>query len=281
MTQIRTMARKFVHGLVKKVLGWSGALRGGRLACITREHFEPTCGIRTACGRKVLFFTPNLLTRHRAKCMLLKEPETIAWIEGFAASDVLLDVGANVGTYTMFAAARGHRVVAVEPEAGNYCLLNRNIALNGFDSIVEAYCVGLGASEGYFKLHLSTTQIGNSMHQLGAPLDFEGSSFNPAFRQGAVGTTLDSFVHAIGVVPDHIKIDVDGLEAMVLAGGVRLLASRKIKSILVELNDDRADHREAMESLRRFGYAPTLRSAIATEGQFAACSNYVWVLEHT
>lgn len=112
------------------------------------------------------FFTPNLLTRHRAKCMMLKEPETIAWIEGLAASDLLLDVGKGVGTYTMLAAARGHRVLAVEPEAGNYCLLHRNIALNGFDGIVEAHGVGLGASEGPFKPHLSTAQIGNSMRHV-------------------------------------------------------------------------------------------------------------------
>jgi FkbM family methyltransferase len=213
--------------------------------------------------------------------MLVKEPETIAWIQGFSPSDLLLDVGANVGTYSMFAAARGHRVVAVEPEASNYCLLNRNIALNDFDSIVEAYCVGLGASEGYFRLHLSTTQAGNSMHQLGAPLDFEGSPFKPAFRQGAFGTTLDSFVQSVGVVPDHIKIDVDGLEAMVLAGGRRVLASGQVKSILVELNDSRADHREAMEILRRFGYSPVSRSSVSLEGRFAACSNYIWALRRT
>ena len=43
---------------------------------------------------------------------------------------------------------------------------------------------------------------------------------------------------------------------MVLAGGVSLLSSKQVKSILAELNNDRADHREARESLRRFGYAP-------------------------
>jgi len=114
----------------------------------------------------VRFFTPNLLTRHRAKCMLLKEPETIAWIEGFAAVGLLLDIGEGVGTYTMLAAARAHRVLTVEPEAGNYCLLHRNIALNGFDGIVEAHGVGLGASEGLFKPHLSTAQLGNSMRHV-------------------------------------------------------------------------------------------------------------------
>ena len=176
------------------------------MAGIAREQFEPICGIRMACGRKVRFFTPNLLTRHRAKCMLLKEPETIAWIEGFAASDLLLDVGEDVGTYTMLAAAREHRVLAVDPEAGNYCLLHRNVALNGFDGIVEAYCVGLGASEGLFKLHLSKAQIGNSMHHFVHHMTLRDLRSIRHPRQGAVGTTLDSFVHAVGAVLDFIRL---------------------------------------------------------------------------
>lgn len=275
MTGMRDIARS----AVRLTLRCAGLLGGSRAGCFVREEFDPVCAVTTGGGRTIRFAAPNLVARHRAATLFEKEPETIAWIDGFRPGDVLLDVGANVGTYTVYAASRGHRVIAIEPEAGNYALLNRNIALNGLDGEATAYCMGLGDREGLFTLNLSTTQSANSQHQLGDALDFEGKPFHPEFRQGAVGTTLDALAEACGVWPDHVKIDVDGLEAAVLRGGMRLLGSGRVRSLLVELNESREDHRDATNWLRSAGFCQVERgqSEMTARGRFVDCFNYVWV----
>ncbi len=271
--------RDIARSAVRATLRCAGMLSGSRVGCLVREEFDPVRSVNTTGGRTIRFAVPNLVARHRAATLFEKEPETIAWIDGFRPGDVLFDVGANVGTYTIYAASRGHRVIAIEPEAGNYALLNRNIALNGLDGEATAYCMGLGDREGLFMLNLSTTQSANSQHQLGDAVDFEGKPFRPAFRQGAVGTTLDALAEACGIRPDHVKIDVDGLEAGVLRGGKRLLGSGNVRSVLVELNDSRTDHRDAMSWMRSAGYRQIERgqSEMTARGRFVDCFNYVWV----
>ena len=52
-----------------------------------------------------------------------KEPETIAWIDDMEPGEILFDVGANIGIYTLYAASRGVRVIAIEPVFENYSRL--------------------------------------------------------------------------------------------------------------------------------------------------------------
>lgn len=270
--------RDLSRSAVRATLRFTGMLGGSRAGCLVREEFDPVRSVGIAGGRTLRFAAPNLVARHRAATLFDKEPETIAWIDGFRPGEVLFDVGANVGTYTVYAAARGHRVIAIEPEAGNYALLNRNIALNGLDAVATAYCLGLSDREGLFALNLSTTESANSQHQLGEAVDFEGNPFRPAFRQGAVGTTLDALVNSCGVRPDHVKVDVDGLEAAVLRGARATIGAPGLRSMLVELNEARSDHREVANWLRSQGFREDLRgqSGMTSQGRFADCFNCIW-----
>ena len=65
---------------------------------------------------KVVYATPNAMTGWRVKTFFTKEPETIAWMGEFGSGEVMVDVGANVGMYSIWAAkTRGVRVFAFEP----------------------------------------------------------------------------------------------------------------------------------------------------------------------
>ena len=77
------------------------------------------------------FVCPNRTVSWRVTTFLTKEPETIEWIDTFAPGDVLFDIGANIGCYSIYAASRSVRVMAFEPESQNYALINQNIFLNG------------------------------------------------------------------------------------------------------------------------------------------------------
>ena len=66
------------------------------------------------------FYAPSPLLQQRASTVLTKEPDMIQWIDGIGKSDVLWDIGANVGTFSLYAAARAQcTVLAFEPSAAN------------------------------------------------------------------------------------------------------------------------------------------------------------------
>ena len=63
----------------------------------------------------------------RAETFFTKEPDTIEWIESFDKNDVFLDIGANIGIYSLYAAKNVSKVWAIEPESLNFAMLNLNI----------------------------------------------------------------------------------------------------------------------------------------------------------
>ena len=229
----------------------------------------------------VLYSTPNRHTKWRVDSLFEKEPCTIEWIAGFAAGEVLADIGANVGMYTIWAAkTRGATVYAFEPESQNFALLNRNIFLNQLGSHVNAYCLALSDVAGLSELHLSQFMAGGSCHSLGERVDFKHEPATPVYSQGCVSARLDDLV-ASGMVsePDHIKIDVDGFEPKVIAGARRVIAGSKLRSMLIEVNQNLDDHRQMVAELNALGFRHDPAQVAAAErksGAFKGCAEYVF-----
>ncbi|HKA39705.1 MAG TPA: FkbM family methyltransferase [Burkholderiales bacterium] len=244
------------------------------------EKLNPRCELMHE-GKRMWFATPTLFTKWRVDSLLEKEPITLRWIAGCAAGEALVDVGANVGMYSIWAAkTRGMMVYAFEPEAQNYALLNRNIALNSLDAQVKAYCLALSDRAGYSELHLSTHQLGGSCHSLGERVDFKHEPMRPVYSQGCIAARLDDLV-AQGVVPmpEHVKIDVDGFEPKVIAGARKVLADRKLRSLLIETNRNLADHMQMVAELESLGfrYDPAqVAAAERKEGPFKGVAEYVF-----
>jgi FkbM family methyltransferase len=250
---------------------------------LTLEEYEklnPRCEL-THNGVRVVYVTPTMHTKWRVDSLFEKEPITIQWIGELAAGEVLVDVGANVGMYTIWAAkTRGARVFAFEPEAQNYALLNRNITMNGVGGQVKAYCVALSDVGGYSELHLSDLQPGGSCHSLGERVDFKHEPMNPKYSQGCVAARLEDLV-AVGLVPTphYIKIDVDGFEPKVIAGSRKVLTDRTLRSLLIETNQNLADHRQMVGELQSLGFRYDPAQVAAAErksGAFKGVAEYVF-----
>jgi FkbM family methyltransferase len=244
------------------------------------EKLNPRCEIEWQ-GKKILYCTPNGMTRWRAESLFEKEPVTLQWMSRLGADDVLADVGANVGMYSIWAAkVGGARVWAFEPESQNFALLNRNIVLNGLGGRVRAYCVALSDRPGYSELHLSEFSLGGSGHSLGEPVDFRLQPAQRAYSQGCVAATLDELVAAQAMPPpSHLKIDVDGFEHKVLAGAERTLRDARLRSLIVELNPALEPHRAALRSLEALGWrwdAAQVAAAERKEGPFKGLAEYVF-----
>jgi FkbM family methyltransferase len=250
---------------------------------LTLEQYEalnPSCQVNYGDG-VVTFLTPSTHLKWRVDSLFDKEPSTIEWIAGFARDEVLVDVGANVGMYTVWAAkTRGVRVYAFEPEAQNYGLLNRNLLANALGERVKAYCLALSDVEGFSELHLSTLKPGGSCHSLGERVDFNHRPMQPKFSQGCVSARLDDLVGR-GVLPEphYLKIDVDGFEPKVIAGAAALLRGSRLKSLLVEINQNLEDHRRLVAELNALGYRHDPAQVARVErkdGAFKGCAEYVF-----
>lgn len=155
-----------------------------------------------------------------------KEPETIAWIDDMQPGEVLYDVGANIGIYTLYAASRGVQVVAFEPVLENYVRLVQNIELNGFKNVVPIYAAAGGSP--YDDIEICPIAINN--HTIGA----SGAQLGPTMigeQRSVLVIPLEQVGYMTGLQEDHIKIDVDGIEYYVL-----MSSYHDAKSYLIEIN---------------------------------------------
>ncbi len=244
------------------------------------ENFQPVLMIGEG-ENKIQYSTPNRIAAWRVQTFFTKEPETVAWIEGFGPEEVMVDVGANVGMYTIWAAkTAGVRVFAFEPESQNYALLNRNIVLNGLSKRVVAYCAALSDESAFDVLNVSVFDIGQSCHTFGESVNFKLEPHQFALTQGAYATRLDALVQGQTVpVPDHIKIDVDGIEHKVIKGAKTTLGNPAVKSLLIEINQNLAEHVGVVTFLKEMGFTYSIAQVTESErldGAFKGVANYVF-----
>lgn len=198
-------------------------------------------------GHRLRFVCMNDFSRWRVATFFDKEPETLAWIDGFDAGDTFWDIGANIGQYALYAAARGASVLAFEPSAANYFVLNANIRESSLDGRVTAYCLALNDAGVAGVLGMTTTEFGGALSQFAGPES--GPADGVVFRQGMIGMTIDDFVANYGAAfPNHIKVDVDGNELKIVVGAERTLSDPRLKSMSIELDDADADLVSAVTS---------------------------------
>jgi FkbM family methyltransferase len=167
-------------------------------------------------------------------------PEMLAWRGALRSGGLFMDVGANVGTYAIWAAELGAEVIALEPAADTFSLLEENIALNGYP--VTAVRAAAGDHCGWARF-TSGLDAGNSL-----------SVDGPAVTRLV---TVDSLIGSRPVA--GMKVDVEGFEIEVLRGAARALAERRIGLIQIEWNEMStfavgADRRPIAELLAGYGY---------------------------
>jgi len=154
---------------------------------------------------------------------------------------VFLDVGANQGEFTVFAAKRLVRgtVHAVEPMSGMRRLLEMNVRANGFTN-VRVHPVALWRGEGRATLYTRPGRFLDSCRHDGLGTLFR-SEHRPAAVEEVDVTTLDRWAETVDLERlDVVKLDVEGAELGVVQGGLATL-ERFRPVILLEANRDTAD----------------------------------------
>lgn len=191
----------------------------------------------------------------RASTLETKEEGTLLWLnEHCSESAILLDIGANVGVYTLWAARLGARVYAVEPHIGTASSLVRNIFKNGLEGKVRVLTCALSDSQGVLDFNYNSMVSGSSGSQLGHTVAESGQPFTPVLVESKCVDLVDRLVEAkVLPAPTLVKLDVDGNELLILKGMAQVLAEGSITSMQVEVHPKDA---EAIATyLGGFGYS--------------------------
>ncbi len=176
------------------------------------------------------------------------------FLAGFIGrGDLVFDIGANVGHYTLVARSLGARVVAVEPQAALAAHLARRF--RGSDAVEVVHCA-VGASPGTATLH-KTAQLSEAASLRADARDRSRFARDHPFTQSetVAVVTFEDLIARHGR-PDFCKIDVEGHEGAVLAGLRSLVATLSFE-FNREYRDDTALCLAQLSALApyRFNYA--------------------------
>jgi len=142
---------------------------------------------------------------HKSMSLFGWEPfETELVKSNVKKNDIVIDVGANIGYYTLLMAKTGAFVNSYEPAPSNFKLLKKNVTHNNFLSNVKLYNKAVSNFNGKSKLYLQKTNSGG--HQLG----FDPFQTDNSIEVEVTKINLDKI--------DFAKIDVEGSEFHVLEG---------------------------------------------------------------
>lgn len=177
-----------------------------------------------------------------------QEPREYEWFSKILhEGDIFIDVGANVGGYSVRACKIGARVIAVEPDPDNYRVLKINLKLNQcFDAHILN--IAAGRREEVLELYESSN---------GAPV---GYSLLQAKKRKKVKCSVNVKPLDVAIPPllnnewvDLLKIDVEGVEAEVIKGALDLL--KRTRYMIVEvIPSTRSRMLEMLDLLRPLGF---------------------------
>ncbi len=211
--------------------------------------------------KKINFFVPNQLTRYRVDSFFTKEPETLEWIDNFIDNKNIIfwDIGANVGLYSIYAAIKFNniKVYSFEPSTSNLRVLSRNISINNlYNKIFINQFPLTNTNKGHQLMMESNFAEGGALHSYGKNLNYEGKKLDIKNNYMLFGFSINYLIKNLNFeIPDYLKIDVDGLEHLILEGGNQFLNDEKIKSISIEINENYQEQLNKVKDLMQsFNY---------------------------
>ena len=195
-------------------------------------------------NKKVNFFVPNQISQWRVETFFTKEPETLEWIDGFNDNKKIIfwDVGANIGLYSIYAALKYSdiEIISFEPSTSNLRILSRNISINKLEEKIKINQLPLTKDQNQYLMFEESEFIeGYSKNTFGAGINFEGKVIQSKNRYKIFGTNINYLIkNNILLIPNYIKIDVDGIEHLILEGASNYLDNSEIRSMSIELNEN-------------------------------------------
>jgi len=197
---------------------------------------DHTALVATRWGAKMLVDTRDAMVTPWLVLDGLWESHVTGWFqETLKPGQIFVDVGANVGYFTLLGASlvgAGGRVVAVEAHPHLAELLRRNVIINGLHGHVTTWPRAAWSESTELKLHMRENFASNSsIGSIGPDALARLGDAEEIVTVAAV--TLDELLGDVGPV-DVLKVDVEGAELQVFTGLTRTLAASPDITIMFE-----------------------------------------------
>ncbi len=180
---------------------------------------------------------------------LIEKKQTSEFIKQAKEGDIIFDIGANVGYYTILASkivGENGKIFSFEPVVRNLAYLYRHIKLNGLNNVVVLPLACADEST------LKKFSFGRTIAEGHLLENNSLNSFNFLSHTYVHTTKIDDFCNYSGITPDVIKIDVEGAELHVLKGAQQILHKSKPK-IFLSIHSEKLE-KECTEFLKNMGY---------------------------
>jgi FkbM family methyltransferase len=204
-------------------------------------------------------------------CGLHEAADMAFVLHALRPGDVFLDVGANVGTYTILASGVAQaRTIALEPIPATFLRLLRNLRLNNLLSYVEPHCLAVGDTEGTVRFTAGRDTTNRAVSLLPSP------SQEPTVEVPL--TSLDHLLQATGSTPLVWKVDVEGYEPEVLRGAAAALQQPHLRAVLLEADTLALQRTMEEAGFSRFSYHLFSRTLSPASGLASSGGhNQLWI----
>lgn len=155
-------------------------------------------------------------------------------------SDVVVDIGAHIGAFSLYAAYHGGIVYSYEPSPGPFKLLKKNIKLNGFEKVIFPFQLAVGGKRGKRKMYMSEAEVKGQVQM------FRNDTYNTPLDVEC--TTLKDILNSVGHI-DFLKCDGEGSEFEIFFNTPKKYLE-KIEKISLEYHEGRTKFNK--EDLKKF-----------------------------
>jgi FkbM family methyltransferase len=245
----QTWAKKEFGLLHYRLQGLTPESRARLQSDFVQTLIRDTLTVETPAG-PLQFVLVGKMAGGRARSLLTKQTATIAWIDAFVPDSVFWDVGANIGTYALYAALRAQtRVFAFEPAAVNYFLLSANCEASKLDDRVTCLLLGIGAGRAVANLEVSQFEAAHSFSFAGK----EGQEHRG--RQASIILSIDELINDYGLAcPNYLKVDAPGSIEQIFAGAACTLKRPELRELHIEVRTQSKAGQRLLELLRKNGF---------------------------
>lgn len=209
--------------------------------------------VANVLGHTIYLNPSDRIISHHLLFFGIFEPyETSLFLEALTSDMTVVDIGANIGYYTILAAEKigpaGH-IIAFEPEPQNFSLLKKNVTVNDVKN-ASLFQKAVSDRESKIKLYLAAENMGD--HRI-----YDPSGTREFVEIEAI--VLDDFLESHGLKPDIIKMDIQGAELKAFEGMRRTLAEAKTLTLFTEywpsqIEEFGGDPRKFLEGLVELGF---------------------------
>ena len=277
---MKKIFKSIVKIFAKYLINFSSKINAGRYFVdkLTNEILQKRKTIKHG-NLEFNFYVPNRLNLFRIDTFSSKEPETLEWIDTFKKNSIFWDIGANIGLYSCYAVKRANcQVYAFEPSVFNLELLAKNIHSNSLSDKITIIPFPLFDNLAVKPFYMTSKEWGGAQSNFGESVNYEGKTMSSVFKYNTVGMSIDQTVSLLNLdQPNYIKMDVDGIEHLILKGAINTI--QNAESLLIEVNDNylkQASDVKKYLTQAGFKLKHKKRSELIAKSKYSSFYNEIW-----